>query len=85
MLDHVFDKASEYCANPENTQKFTEKLLTPILQSLAVRFQWLFLMFQGLAALLVLQTALTIWILASLRCGGGGSGGGAIAALRLPT
>lgn len=67
MLDHVFEKATDYCSKPENTEKITEKLLTPILQSLAMRFQWLFVALQGLAALLVIQTVLLVWILFSLR------------------
>ena len=67
LLDQLFEKASEYCGNPENAVKISEKLLAPILQNLAVRFQWLFNCLQALAALLVIQTILLVWVLISLR------------------
>jgi len=67
LLDQLFEKASEYCALPENQVKISEKLLAPILQNLAVRFQWLFNCLQALAALLVIQTILLVWVLISLR------------------
>lgn len=67
LLDQLFDRASEYCANPENRVKLHDKLLAPILEHLAVRFQWLFNCLQGLAALLIVQTILMIWILVTVR------------------
>ena len=67
LLDQLFEKASDYCAKPENTLKISEKLLAPIVQSMAVRFQWLFNCLQALATLLVLQTVLLVWVLISVR------------------
>lgn len=67
VLDQVFEKASEWCTKPENTSRITEKLLTPILQSLAERFQWLFSVIQILAALIVVQTVLLIFVLMKLQ------------------
>lgn len=64
VLDQVFDKASEWCSNPENSSKITEKVVAPILHSLAERFQWLFSIIQILAALIVVQTILIVLILA---------------------
>lgn len=63
VLDQVFDKASEWCAKPENTTRVTDKLLTPILQSLTERFQWLFSVIQVLATLIVVQTVLLVLVL----------------------
>lgn len=67
LLDQVFERAGEYCANPENRVKLHDKLLAPILEHLAVRFQWLFRCMQAVAALLIVQTLLLIWILMVVR------------------
>lgn len=67
LLDQVFEKACKYCSEPENTAKISEKLLAPLLQTLAVRFQWLFNCLQALAALVVIQTILIVWILIVVR------------------
>jgi hypothetical protein len=67
LLEQLFDRASEYCANPENRVKLHDKLLAPILEHLAVRFQWLFNCLQALAALLIIQTLLLVWILVTVR------------------
>lgn len=67
LLDQVFEKAGEYCADPENRFKISEKLLAPVIQTLSVRFQWLFNCLQALAALLVVQTILLVWILFTVR------------------
>jgi hypothetical protein len=67
VLDQVFEKASEWCSNPENSSKITEKVVTPILVSLAERFQWLFSVIQILAALIVIQTVLTVVVLVRMH------------------
>jgi hypothetical protein len=67
LLDQVFEKAGDYCADPENRFKISEKLLQPVIQTVAVRFQWLFNCLQALAALLVIQTILIVWILVTVR------------------
>lgn len=67
VLDQVFDKASEWCSKPENTSRITEKLLTPILQSLRERFQWLFSIIQVLAVLIIVQTVLLVLVLMRVR------------------
>lgn len=67
LLDQLFERASEYCAKPENRVKLHDKLLAPILEHLAVRFQWLFNCLQALAALLIIQTILLVWILIAMR------------------
>lgn len=67
LLDQVFEKASEYCSKPENSAKLTEKLLNPILQNVALRFQWLFNCLQALAVLVVVQTLLLSWLVTMIR------------------
>lgn len=69
LLDQLFERAGEYCADPQNRVKLHDKLLAPVLEHLAVRFQWLFNCLQALAALLVIQTILLVWILVAVRRG----------------
>lgn len=67
VLDHVFEKASEYVGDPENATKIIDMIATPVFKCLMDRFHWLFQMIQLLAALVVLQTIMLFVVLFRLR------------------
>ena len=63
MLDELVQGVLDFCGREDTRRLLEAKLLDPALLYLQAKFHWLFIMFQVLTALVVLQTALLTWML----------------------
>lgn len=63
LLRATLTKVVTYCSQPEVRRELDDKLLTPLLAHAGARFAWAARLFQVVAALVLVQTLLLLWML----------------------
>jgi hypothetical protein len=68
VVDQVVDHCIAYCSNmsEDKRQALEHKLMMPLERYLAARFSWISHMFQAIAVIVLLQTAILIYLLLRL-------------------
>lgn len=63
VVQQIIEKFVDFCMQDDNRAALETKLLRPVLEYLAARFQWTLKAFQALTVLVAIQTFLLIWLL----------------------
>lgn len=63
LLRAALAKVVAYCSQAEVRRELDDKLLTPLLAHASARFAWAARLFQVVAALVLVQTLLLLWML----------------------
>ncbi len=59
----LLDGVIEYCNRDDTRAAFEAKIVSPVLGYLGDRFSWMVRMFQVVAVLVMVQTAMLLWLL----------------------
>ena len=63
VLRAAMAKVVAYCSQPDVRRELDDKLLSPLLAHAGERFAWAARLFQVVAALVLVQTLLLLWML----------------------
>lgn len=63
MVDDLFDAVVGYCADDVRSEKLRKTFVDPVLVHLTSKFNWVFRAVQAVAALVVVQFVVVLWIL----------------------
>lgn len=63
VLRATLNKVVDYCSTAEVRQELNDKVLNPLLAHAGERFAWAARLFQIVAALVLVQTLLLLWLL----------------------
>lgn len=63
MLAQVLDQVVHYVSKEETREQLESKVLSPVMQYLAVKFSWGVRLFQVIAVLVFIQTLILLWLL----------------------
>lgn len=62
LLDQCITKLIDYVEKEDNAKRLESKILAPLMRHMTQKFAWLSYSFQTVAALVVLQTLLILYL-----------------------
>ena len=63
MMERLLEGFADYWNRDDTRAAFEAKIVTPFLRYLGDRFSWMVRMFQIVAVLVMVQTAMLLWLL----------------------
>lgn len=60
LIDQSIERLADYCSKKENLEVLNDRIVSPMLQHIAMRFSWITMSVQFMIGLLFIQTVLLI-------------------------